>query len=560
MAHEVDTYAEAVVSGQIPAGKYHRLACVRHLNDRSREGTPGFPYRFDPKKAERICNFAEKLKHYKGEWAGQFIRLEPHQKFRKGSKFGWVHVETGLRRFRNSYEEIPRKNGKSLDAACETLYVTFFDGEPGAEGYCAATKREQALIVFNDCRKLVLSSGLKDRLTVQTYNIHNAATSSKLEPLSADHNTMDGLNPNMVNLDELHAYTSRGTIDVLETATGARRQPMVNKITTAGDDPVSVCGDEHDYACKVLEGVLVDETYFAFIAHADPADDWQLLETAKKANPNYGVSVNPDDLKGKIAKAIGIPSAAASYQQKHLNLWVNTAAPSLSVDGWRRGQSQWAWDELEHEPCWVGIDLSSKIDLCAMSLVFPPTAGRPKWRLIQNIWTPEETLADRAHRDRAPYQVWVDQGWLKTSPGTSVDHSALRETILELRERFDIQKIGFDPWHADQLVKQLVKLDGFAEDDVLEVPQTFASLTSAEARFKAEVLAANVDAGGCPVTAWAVSNVVDQTDGKENILFSKKRSRGRIDPVKAATIGMSLYLRQPSAEEPTFTMLVLGAK
>jgi phage terminase large subunit-like protein len=553
----VESYARSVVAGEVPAGKYHRLSCARHLRDLERQGTAEFPYVFDLKRAENIWKFAELLKHYKGEWAGQFIRLEPHQKFRKGCKFGWVHMTTKLRRFRNSYEEIPRKNGKSLDAAVETLYVTFFDGEPGAEGYCAATKRDQALIVFGDCRKLVLKSGLKDRLTVLTSNIHNPKTSSKLEPLSSDYNSMDGLNPSMVNLDELHAYKNRGTIDVLETATGARRQPLVNKITTAGDDPVSVCGDEHNYACGVLDGSLVDETYFAFIAHADPDDDWQSLETARKANPNYGVSVNPADLESKIAKAIGIPAAAASYQQKHLNLWVNTYAPSLSMDGWLRGQSTWDHAELEHESCWVGVDLSSKIDLTAVSLVFPPAPGRAKWRLMQFIWTPEETLDDRAHRDRAPYRVWVEQGWLRTMPGTSIDQQVIRELLHDLRERFDIEQVGFDPWHADTLIDQMVKLDGWAKEQVIDVPQTFAALTSAESRFKAEVLAGNVDAGGCPVTAWAVSNVVDQTDGKDNILFSKKRSRGRIDPVKAATIGMSLKLRQGLAEEPQFQMLVI---
>lgn len=554
----VEAYARAVVAGDVPAGKYHRLACARHLRDLERQNTPGFPYLFDLAKAERFWRFAENLRHYKGEWAGTAIRLQPYQKFRLGSMFGWVHRETGLRRFRNAYHELPRKQGKSLEAAVISIYVTFFDGEPGSEGYCAATKREQALIVFNDCRRLVLSSGLKDRLKVQTYNIHNEATASKLEPLSADHDSMDGLNPNMVNIDELHAHKDRGVVDVLETATGARRQPLVNKITTAGDDPVSVCGDEHDYACKVLDGVLVDETYFAFIAHADDGDPWQSLETARKANPNFGISVNPDDLKAKIAKAIGIPSAAASYQQKHLNLWVNTSAPSLSVDGWRRGQSSWTADELAHESCWIGVDLSSKLDLTALSLVFPPTPGRAKWRLLQYIWTPEDTLLERAHKDRAPYDVWVEQGWLRTTPGTSVDYEAVRTTLLELREQFDIEGIGYDPWHAHDLIRTLKTEDGFPEEQVIEVPQTYAALTNAELQFKAEVLAGNVDARGCPVTAWAISNVVDQTDGKGNIFFSKKKSRGRIDPVKAATIAMSLKLRQEPPEQPKYQMLFMG--
>jgi phage terminase large subunit-like protein len=396
----IDTYASDVVAGRVPAGKYHRLACVRHLRDRAREQTPGFPYRFDHEKADRFFRFAQKLKHYKGEWADSFVMLQPYQRFRLGSIFGWVNATTGLRRFRTSYHEIPRKNGKSLEAAIVLLYLTFYDGEPGAEGYTIATKRDQAKLVFNDMKRLVQSSGLKTRLKVQVANIHRDDTASKAEPLGADHDSTDGLNPSAYVADELHAYKERGLLDVMETATGARRQPHAFQITTAGDDPVSPCGDQHDYACKILDGVLQDETFFAFIAHADVGDDWTLPETAAKANPNYGVSVNRDDLASKVLKAKGIPAAAATYKQKHLNLWENTHAPCLSMDGWRKGQTDWKPEDMEHEPCFVGIDLAAKIDLCALSVVFPPAVGRASWRLLQYIWTPGDTLVDRGRRDR----------------------------------------------------------------------------------------------------------------------------------------------------------------
>jgi phage terminase large subunit-like protein len=548
----VDAYAADVVEGRVPAGKYHRLSCARHLADRAREDTPGFPYRFDIAKAERYFRFAERLKHYKGEWAGQYIVLQPHQKFRKGCKYGWVHVETGYRRFRNSYEEIPRKNGKSLELSTETLYLTFFDGEGGAEGYCAATKREQALIIFNDCKKLVASSGLKDRLKVHSGAIYSEATASKLQPLSADYNTMDGLNVHTYTLDEMHALKHRGTVDVLETATGARRQPMGNKITTAGDDPVSPCGDEHDYACKVLEGVHQDETYFAFIAHADEGDDWTLPETAAKANPNYGVSVNPEDLKGKVVKALNMPAAAATYQQKHLNLWVNSSQPWLSMDGWRKGQSPWSAEDLHHEPCYVGIDMASKIDLCAMVALFPPTVGRERWRVLRWIWTPEETLIDRARRDRAPYDVWVRQGHMRTTPGSRIDHRVIRETLAEIRPLYDITAIGFDPWHADKIITELVEEDGLALEQVVEVPQTFAGLSSACLHLEAEVLEGRVDAGNCPVMAWCASNAVVQRDGKDNIQPIKKRSRGRIDPISALCIARRLALVHEDAPKSVY--------
>jgi phage terminase large subunit-like protein len=543
--HPIDAYAEQIVGEALPAGKYHRLACARHLRDRAREGTPGFPYRLRLDLADRFLRFGEELKHYKGEWAGQRIRWQPHQAFRLGSLFGWVHEGTGLRRFRTSYSEVPRKNGKSLEDAAVAVYATFFDGEPGAEGYCAATKRDQAKIVFNDARQLVLRSGLRSRIRVLAVNLHQERTASKLEPLGADEDSTDGLNPHFVSLDELHAFKTRGMIDVMETATGARRQPIIFKITTAGDDLVTPCGDEHRYACDVLDEVVADETYFAFIAHADEDDDPWAEATWRKANPNYGVSVKADDLRAKAVKAQHMSSAENEFKQKHLNIWINATAPWLSLDGWRRGQSDWEDEELAHAPCFVGIDLASKLDLCALALVFPPIGTRTTWRVVPYIWSPEDTLQDRAHRDRAPYDVWEKAGDLLTTPGVRVDHQVIREVLREWRARVDIQRIGFDPWHADQLIDQLVAEDGFAVDQVLEVPQTFAGMSSGCLGLEAAVLAGLVDARGNPVVQWSVANAVVQRDGKDNIYPVKKKSRGRIDPVMAMAIAWNLALRHP---------------
>lgn len=560
----VDAYAQAVVAGDIPAGKYHRLACARHLRDRAREGAPDFPYRFDYARVERFLRFASRLKHHEGEWAGRFIELAPYQVFRLGSIFGWVHVETGRRRFRTAYNEIPRKNGKSLEAAIVALYVTFFDGEPGAQGYCIATKREQARIVWDSCKRLVSSSGLKTRIVVQVANLHADATNSKLEPLGADSDSTDGLNPHLIITDEFHAHKTRDLVDVMESATGARRQPLHFQITTAGDDPVSPCGDQHDYACKILDQVIADETFFAFIAHADQEDDWTAETTWQKANPNYAI-LDRTDLQALAHKAVHIPTAAAEFKQKRLNLWVNATAPCLSVEGWRSGQSalpnaeaRAAWrEELRHQRCFIGIDLASKIDLCALSLVFPPTEARRRWRVLQTIWTPADTVQDRSHRDRAPYDIWVAQGWLRTTPGSRIDHAVVRQAIVEARAEFDLALIGFDPWHADQLIDELVKQDGFAEDRVLAVPQTYQGMSSACLRVQAELLEGNIDAGGCPVTAWSVSNAVANRDGKDNLMFAKGKSRGRIDPLIALTIGVALFLRVPTRTEPAYQMLVL---
>ena len=526
---------------------------LRHLRDRAREGTPEFPYRFDLARADRFFRFAGQLRHYKGQWAGTLIRLEPHQQFRLGSIFGWVQQATGLRRFRAAYNEIPRKNGKSLEAAIVALYLAFFDGEPGAEGYCIATKRDQARIVFNDCKRLVQSSGLRTRIRALHANLHLERTASKLEPLGADKDSTDGLNPNVVIIDEAHAMKDRGLIDVMETATGARRQPHLFWITTAGSDPVSPCGDQHHYACQILDGVIVDETSFAFIAHADPGDpEWEEA-TWRKANPNYGVSVLPPDMHALAFKAQHMPPAAAAFRQKRLNLWVDTASPWLSLDGWRAGQHlDWTLDDLTGEVCWIGIDMSSKIDLTAVVLVFPPTATRASWRIVPWCLTPEDTLDQRAHRDRAPYRVWLEPTrlgrTLRTNPGNRIDQDVVRAMVQEAAARFTIQQIGVDPWNTGNLVQQLHDLDGF---EVVEIPQTLQQMSAPAKDFEADVLDGLVDAGGDALMQWCISNVVVQTDNKDNLYPTKKRSRGRIDPVIAALMARKLAMTGPApAEDP----------
>jgi phage terminase large subunit-like protein len=545
----LDRYARLVVSGKRPAGRYHQLACARHERDRQREGTRGFPYVFELERAERFFRFAENLRHYKGEWAGSLIHLEDHQKFRLGSLFAWMHRETGLRRFRAAYNEIPRKNGKSLEAALVALYGSFFDGEPGAEGYCIATKREQAKIVFNDCKELVRKSGLRTRVQVFMANLNRELTASKLEPLGADKDSTDGLNPQIVIIDEAHAMKDRGMIDVMETATGARRQPIVFWITTAGNDPMTPCGDQHHYACQILDQVLEDESLFVFIAHADLDDDPFAVSTWKKANPNYGVSVKPADLEALARKARAMPPAAAAFKQKRCNVWVNAESPWLSLEGWRAGQSAWDDDELVDEECFVGIDLSSKIDLTAIVALFPPTPARSRWRLLCWGLTPAETLEQRELRDRAPYRQWVDEEWLLTNPGNQIDQDEVRRIVRELvAPRFTIAHIGIDPWNAGNLRKHLED-DGFP---VLEIPQNLPQMSATCKDFEADVLDAQVDAHDNPLVQWSMSNTVVIRDNKDNYYPSKKRSRGRIDPTVAALLARKVYnvMFGPPAEDP----------
>jgi len=541
-ADPVTAYARQVVRGRVPAGRYHRLACERHLRDRKRTR---WAYRFDAPAAQRAIAFFPMLKHYKGEWAGQPIRLEPFQAFVIGSVFGWRRRSDGLRRFRTAYVELPRKNGKSTLAAGVSILTTFFDGEAGAEGYCAATKRQQARIVFDDAKTMVRTDPhLKELITVQTTNMHAIESHSKLEPLSRDQDTMDGLNPHFVNIDELHAHKDRGILDVLETAMGARRQPLMFQITTAGNTEDSVCGRQHAYAVSILTEAIADETVFAFIAHADDGDDWTDEATWAKANPNYGVSVKPEDMRALALKAQHMPDAQAEFRQKRLGEWLNAEAVWLNFDGWKRGQGSWTSASLEGRPCWAGVDLSSKIDLSAFVLMFPPE-GADRWRVLAWLYMPEDNVHERTQRDRAPYDRWAREGWITTTPGNRIDQSVIRTTILEQKTRFAFDEVGIDPWNAATFPIELEQ----AGLSVIEVPQNYHQMSEAAKEFAAEVDGARVDASGHPVLTWMASNVVVNRDDKDNIFPVKKKSRGRIDGIVAAIIAMKLALLQDETQQ-----------
>lgn len=566
------SYEADVLAGRIPAGKWVRLACERSQRDHARAAAndPAFPYRFDEAEVTRRCWFAELFPHIKGPLAkvvGQddegrnlwnTISLEPWQAWTIANIYGWKHRETGLRRCRVALILVPRKNAKSTLGAVMMLGALTLDQEGGAEVYSAATTRDQAKvsaeIAWEQAKR---THAFREHFGVKvgamtTRTITVPAMASKIAPLSADAHTLDGLNVYFALVDELHAHKTRAVWDVLETATGARSQPLLVAITTAGVDVHGICYDKLEYLQKILDGTVVDEQFWGVNYTIDEGDAWDDETTWAKANPNFGVSVSIDDLRRKATEARQSPEARNNFLTKHLNVWVTSSAPCLSVDGWRKGQTPSVpllrRPALEHEPCWVGVDLASKVDLCAVSFVFPPAPGRPRWRWVQRIWTPEETLRDRALRDKVPYQRWVEQGWLQTVPGVRLDSRVVIDALLQAREFYDIRAIGFDPWHADQLVTDLTGVHGFDEKAVLDVPQTYAGMSSACLRVQADMLAGEIDAGGCPVTAWAVGNVVANRDGKDNLMFAKGKSIGRIDPVIAGTIATALWLKEPPAE------------
>lgn len=521
-------YAEGVLRkhNPVPAGPWVRLACQRFLRDLDEGGERGLE--FDPDAAAHVVEFFSHLRHSKGEWAGQVFVLAPWQEFIVWNAFGWKRSADKLRRFRTIYIEVPKKNGKSTFAAGIGIFLFFADGEPGAEVYNAATKREQARIVHSEAVRMVKSSpALRKRIGIVRDNLHIEGTASKYQPLGADADTADGLHPHGVIIDELHAHKNRELYDVLETATAARRQPILFIITTAGYDRQTVCWELHDYVQKILESSVEDDTTFGYIATIDKADDWRQVSSWKKANPNLDVSVKREDLERKARKAIEVPSAQNAFLRFHLDVWTEQAERWLDMAVWRRCGGAVDAEALAGRECFAGLDLSATIDLTALELVFPVDANVAD--VLSFFWVPEESARQRTRRDRVLYDTWISQGHIEATEGDVVDYDVVRRRINELGERYNIREIALDPWNGRQLATQLGG-DGF---EVVEIRQGFASLTSPTKALETLLRKGQLRHGDNPVLTWMASNVAVETDAAGNIKPSKKRSTEKIDGIVA---------------------------
>lgn len=532
----VEKYAKGVLSGRIIAGKYVRLACQRHLEDLENAEKRGFY--FDREASERAIWLIENLRHTKGEWAGQRIRLGEWQKFCIGSIFGWKSIETGLRRFRECYKQVARKNGKSTEVAGVGLIFLAGDHEPGAEIYCAATKKDQAKIVFNEAKNMInaLPSHYELRKIVKVWSemIQVERTASKMVPLGADSKTEDGLNPHAALIDEFHAHPSRALLDVIDTGMGARRQPFIFIITTAGFDKHSACFEQRDYATKVLEGIIENDSLFIYIAEIDEGDDPFDERVWPKANPNYGISVKRDYLRAQAKKAKEIPSFYNEFLTKNLNKWTETEEIWIKADDWKACSHPLDLEKLRTRPCYGGLDLSSTTDLSAFVKVWPPFEDDPLWYVQPHFWLPGDGLQDRIRRDRAPYDAWARAGFLTLTDGNVIDHESIQTAIEEDWDRFEIADIAFDRYNATMIVTRLqgagVEMVGFG--------QGYVSMSPAVKEAERIILQKQLAHGGNPVLAWMCSNTVLTRDAAGNVKPDKSKSRSRIDGMVAMLMGI----------------------
>lgn len=449
-------YAQAVVAGQTVACLYVRQACQRHLNDLERVGTAGFPYVFDQDKAGRICRFVELLRHTKGKWARdrERIVLEAWQVFILASCFGWVDSTLRLRRFRDVYIEVPRKNAKSTLTSGVALYMLTADGEPGAEVYAAATTREQAKIVFSDSRRMaMMDSEFCDRFGVEVmqHSLTVEHTGSKYVPLHAEGSNLDGLNVHFAAIDELHAHKRRDVHDVIDSGRGSRDQPMLWRITTAGSDRSGICYEVRTHVTKVLSGTFVDETAFGIIYTLDDGDDAFDPVSWQKANPNYGVSVLEHDMEAAARYARSMAAKRNEFLTKRLNVWVNADSAWMDMAAWeRQADRSMRLEDFEGERCIVALDLASKIDVTAKAYAFERDGVL---HLFTKFWLPERAVDQERN---SQYRGWAHDGHLTVCPGEVTSYDEIEASIRQDVTRFDVLEVGFDPFQATQLSSHLL--------------------------------------------------------------------------------------------------------
>jgi phage terminase large subunit-like protein len=557
--HAAHAYANDVVKGRIDVCLWVKLACQRQLDDlvRAQAGVASFPFTFDMALAERYCKFIELLPHVKGKkWAGTPIKLEPWQCFTMVCVFGWINKITGYRRFKTVYEEVPRKNAKTTKLAGIGLALLTIDEEPGAEIYSAATTRDQAKICFDTANTMAQKEPhFRKRFGVEclTHSIFVRNTNSKFNAVSADADTLDGLNVSGGLIDELHAHKKRDVWDVMETATGSRTQPLIWAITTAGSNRAGICYEQRTYATKLLQRIVEDNSYFAIIYTIDEGDVWTDPAVWKKANPNYGISVDIDDLTRKAVKAMAMPSAQNNFLTKHLNVWVNADTSWMDMLAYDSCLDEtMTLEQFVKQEAIVALDLASRVDVAAKMLLFTQQIeGQTHYYAFGRYYLPESVLeSDDPHDFYAG--AAKNGGNLVLTPGDVIDFEFIENDLDKDNAKFLIREVAYDPFQATQFATRAAAR-GY---NMIEVRPLVLNFSEAMKELEAAVLQKRFHHDGDKILQWMFSNVVCHRDIKDNVYPRKERDENKIDGVVALIIGINRVMAAREVEkEPGMVLL-----
>ncbi|ATA54574.1 phage terminase small subunit P27 family [Variovorax boronicumulans] len=538
------SYALRVASGEIVAGPYVRLAAARHLSDLEKGPARGLVWR--PEKAAHAIQFIECLRHYQGATAGKLFILSDWQRFLVGSLFGWYTVEE-QRRFRIAYVEIAKGNGKTPLGAAIALYALVADGEAGAEVYSAATSKDQAQICFNDAKEFVRSCRpLLNRLSLGLANIGYLQTSSYFRPVSAEGRGLDGKRPHVVIVDELHEHPNATVVEKMRAGTKGRTRALILEITNSGYDETTVCFEHHDYSIKVLQGVIENDSWFAFIAALDKGEDPFKDPTCwPKANPNLGVSVTRQYLEEQVREGKDLPSKRNLVLRLNFCRWTEASESWVDLDHWDQCAEPVQTSALKHRACYGGLDLASVSDFTAFSLVFPPVEPGERWKLLLKLYLPEAAVKKLREKGRLPIDQWIADELVTVTPGNVTDYGFVKRDIKALREEYDVKEIAYDRFNSSQLVTDL------QDDGALMVGfgQGYASMSGPIKELERLYMGHQFAHGGHKVLRWMATNVVATKDAAENIKFDRARSTEKIDGMQSTAMALGRAIAPHEEEE-----------
>ena len=539
----VTAYAKAVASGKKIAGPHVRDACKRHLEDMAHGSERGLA--FDRAAAERAIEFFRVvLRLNGGEFEGAAFELLDWQQFIVGSLFGWKGAD-GWRRFRVGYVETAKGSGKSPLAAGIGMYGLVADGEARAEIYAAATKKDQAMVLFRDAVAMwqqspALHARLKSSGTGENvWNLAYLEKGSFFRPISAD-DGQSGPRPHISLIDEVHEHRNNTVIEMQRAGTKSRRQALILMITNSGANKTGPGWQYHDYAAKVCSGMLKDDAFFGYVCALDENDDpFRNEKVWAKANPSLQGANLPGIkyLREQVTEARGMPGKEALVRRLNFCQWTDAANPWISGDVWLGAQIEYDWQTLRGRRAWAGFDLGSTTDLTGLVLYVEPAEPGEPWKLVPFAWLPDEGLARKEDLDRVPYLAWRAAGYLETTPGRAVSRLHLVRRLAELAEQFDLQAVAVDRWRLED-VKAMAEDAGITLPNMVPFGQGYKDMSPAIEAFETALLNREVAHPGHPVFTWCAANAVTVSDDAENRKLSKEKATGRIDLIVAAVMAV----------------------
>ena len=500
-------------------------------------------YYFDESSANKAVGFIETfITHTKGEMSGKPFLLEDWQKKIVSDLFGWKNKKTDLRKYRTAYIQIGRKNGKSTLASALALYMLFADDERGSEIYSAAGDRQQAGIVHEIAKGMIVANPeLSKRAKVYRNSIVNESKGNFYQAISSDSKTKHGFNANCIIFDELHTQPNRSLWDTLTTSVGSRRQPLTIAITTAGYDRNSICHEIYKYAQQVDNQSVKDETFYSCIYEAEMDDDITDEDVWKKANPNYGVSLKKNYMEIESQRAVDVPSYQNTFKRLMLNIWTDSVSVWIPNNEWMECHQEFDYSTLDGKECWGGLDLASTRDISAFVLLFKVDE---KYIVLPHLFIPEENAKKRSERDGVDYVTWKNQGHIIATDGDVADYNFIKEKINELSKKYRIQSIAYDRWNASQLVIDLQN-DGANMDPF---GQGFVSMSAPTKELEKLIIGKQIIHDDNPCMNWMLSNVAIQEDPAGNIKIAKNKSKEKVDGLVALVMALGEMMTEESTD------------